>query len=120
MQPSLSAPPLLRDGSNRDSSEDEDAQPPPPFSRGTYSDPIFEKLSAAAAQRQEIEQIQMFHSESYRDGYLTDEKNPADFLGESSSTPIRRDTDTTEDAQQYHTYPLTATESQEPLRRPSL
>ncbi|THH32995.1 hypothetical protein EUX98_g1196 [Antrodiella citrinella] len=76
LQPSLSAPPLLaRDMSNRNS-EDEDEQLPP-FSSGTFNDPIFEKLSAAAAQRQEIEQLQLYHP--YRD------KDSVYFTGESSA-----------------------------------
>jgi len=111
LQPSLSAPPLLaRDVSNRDS-EDEDAQPPP-FSRGTFNDPIFEKLSAAAAQRQEIEQMQLYHP-YYRDG---DEKDPAYLVGESSGASAAAATQAAEDV------PTVAqSESSEALRRrPSL
>jgi len=33
----------------------EDEQPPPPFTPGSYTDPIYEKVLSAKAQRQEYE-----------------------------------------------------------------
>ncbi|KAH8108135.1 hypothetical protein BXZ70DRAFT_40344, partial [Cristinia sonorae] len=81
--PAMSAPPLLRDMSNRNSAEDTAAitamphsrnieeqhehDPPPPFSPGAFSDPIYEKITAAAMQRREIERMQMFRHHPYRD-----------------------------------------------------
>ncbi|TCD60923.1 hypothetical protein EIP91_009296 [Steccherinum ochraceum] len=112
MTPSLSAPPLLRDVSTRDS-EEEDTSPPPPFSRGNFNDPIFEKLTAAAAQRQEVEQ-QMYQHSSF-DPYVGygDEKDPRDFMGESSAAGAAG-------MQSHHSNVSESLEPLRPLRRESL
>lgn len=111
MTPSLSAPPLLRHSSARES-EEEDTSPPPPFTRGNFNDPIFEKLTAAAAQRQEVEQ-QMYEHNSFNPyAAFGDEKNPRDFIGESSAAGAA--------GMQSHSTVSESLEPLRPLRRESL